>query len=60
MDLPSRSEPYKKNEIKTFPPYFSIFSGHRTDIVVKSLCTQLRGRQWRYIYKDHNSNESMR
>jgi hypothetical protein len=31
MDLPSRSESYKKNEIKTFPPCFSIFSSHHTD-----------------------------
>jgi hypothetical protein len=56
MDLPSRSEPCKKNEIKTFPSHFSIFYGHHMDRVVNSLCTPLRGRQWCYIYKDHSSN----
>jgi hypothetical protein len=25
MDLPSRNEPYKKNEIKTFPLIFQFF-----------------------------------
>jgi hypothetical protein len=65
MDLPSRSEPYKKNEIKTFPPCFSIFPSHRTDKVVNSQCTLLRGRRRRYIYKDHaykdhNSTRPMR
>jgi hypothetical protein len=41
MDLPSRGEPHKKNELKTFPPYFSIFHGHRTDRVTNShaLCS---------------------
>jgi hypothetical protein len=29
--LPSRNKPFKKNKIKTFPPYFSIFPGHRAD-----------------------------
>jgi hypothetical protein len=45
MDLPSRSKPSKKNEIKTSPPPlpagFSIFPAHRMDRVVNSLCTLL-------------------
>jgi hypothetical protein len=42
MDLPSRSKLSKKNEIKTFPPLFSIFPAHHTDRVVNSLCTLLQ------------------
>jgi hypothetical protein len=42
MDLPYRSKLYKKNEIKTFPPCFSNFPGHRTDRVMNLLYTLLR------------------
>jgi hypothetical protein len=42
MDLPSRGEPCKKNEINTSPPWFSIFHVNRTDRVVNSLCPLLR------------------
>jgi hypothetical protein len=50
MDLPSRSKPCKGNEIKTIPPYFSNFPGHRTNRLTNSLCTLLEKTKALYIY----------
>jgi hypothetical protein len=56
MDLPSRSKPCKGNEIKTIPPYFSNFPGHRTNRLTNSLCTLLEKTKALYIYTHQCSN----
>jgi hypothetical protein len=51
MDLPSRTKPSKKNEIKTSSP-LSIFPGHRTDRVMSSFCTLLWEDEGALLWED--------
>jgi hypothetical protein len=74
MNLPSRSEPCKKNEIKTCPPCFSIFLGCHANRVTNSLSGKDEGVIYIKItvamcagdattpvaYEDHSRNEPMR